>query len=70
MSAFANNRLLICTSVKPKVAAREQAKAAELAPYIQAALARKQVMPALADDEIPIVRASVKKLQINQNAAE
>lgn len=39
-------------------AEREAEKARELAPYIEAALARKQWMPALADDEIPIVAAS------------
>ena len=42
---------------------REAAKAAELAPYVQAALERKQVMPALADGEIPVVRASVERAQ-------
>jgi alkanesulfonate monooxygenase SsuD/methylene tetrahydromethanopterin reductase-like flavin-dependent oxidoreductase (luciferase family) len=40
--------------------AREAAKAKELAPYIEAALARKQWMKPLADDEIPVVKASVK----------
>jgi alkanesulfonate monooxygenase SsuD/methylene tetrahydromethanopterin reductase-like flavin-dependent oxidoreductase (luciferase family) len=37
---------------------REARKAKTLAPYIERALARKHWMPALADDEIPIVRAS------------
>ena len=37
---------------------REAAKADALAPYVQAALERKQWMPALADEEIPIVFAS------------
>jgi alkanesulfonate monooxygenase SsuD/methylene tetrahydromethanopterin reductase-like flavin-dependent oxidoreductase (luciferase family) len=37
---------------------REANKARELAPFIEAALARKQVMKPLADDEIPIVHAS------------
>ena len=36
----------------------EARKAAELAPYIERALARKQWMPPLADDEIPVVGAS------------
>ena len=49
--------------------ARERAKAEELAPYIEAALARKPVMPALADDEIPIVRAAVKKVEINERVS-
>jgi alkanesulfonate monooxygenase SsuD/methylene tetrahydromethanopterin reductase-like flavin-dependent oxidoreductase (luciferase family) len=52
-----------------RVAAREAAKAAELAPFIEAALARKTWMKPLADDEIPIVRASVAKAQVNQTAA-
>ena len=47
---------------------REQAKAAELAPYIDAALARKPWMPSLADDEIPIVRASVKQVEVNRGS--
>jgi alkanesulfonate monooxygenase SsuD/methylene tetrahydromethanopterin reductase-like flavin-dependent oxidoreductase (luciferase family) len=37
---------------------REAKKAAELAPYIEQALARKRRMPEIADEEIPIVRAS------------
>lgn len=37
---------------------REAEKAAELAPYIEAALARKQRMQPLEDDEIPVVYAS------------
>jgi len=37
---------------------REAKKAAELAPYIEAALARKQKMQPLADDDIPMVMAS------------
>jgi alkanesulfonate monooxygenase SsuD/methylene tetrahydromethanopterin reductase-like flavin-dependent oxidoreductase (luciferase family) len=40
--------------------AREAAKAQELAPYIAAALKRKNWMKPLADDEIPVVKASVK----------
>ena len=43
--------------------ARQAAKDAELAPYVEAALARKQWMKPLADDEIPVVKASVKKAQ-------
>ncbi len=45
-------------------AAKAEAKAAELAPYIEAALARKTFMQPLAEDEIPVVRASVKAAQI------
>jgi len=48
---------------------REAAKQVELAPYIEAALARKQWMQPLADDEIPVVRASVKKAQTSGSFA-
>jgi alkanesulfonate monooxygenase SsuD/methylene tetrahydromethanopterin reductase-like flavin-dependent oxidoreductase (luciferase family) len=49
---------------------RERAKAEELAPYIDAALARKQVMPALADVDIPVVRASVKRVEVNRGSLD
>ncbi len=49
---------------KPGVAAREARKADDLAPFIAAALARKLWMKPLADDEIPVVRASVAKAQV------
>ena len=42
-------------------AARLAKKEAELTPFYEAALARKQWMKPLADDEIPVVRASVAK---------
>jgi len=48
---------------------RERAKAQELAPYVEAALARKQVMQPLADADIPIVRASVKRVELNRDAS-
>jgi alkanesulfonate monooxygenase SsuD/methylene tetrahydromethanopterin reductase-like flavin-dependent oxidoreductase (luciferase family) len=51
-----------------EVESRERAKAEDLAPYIEAALARKQVMAPLADADIPIVRASVKHVEINKEA--
>ncbi|MDX5366773.1 MAG: LLM class flavin-dependent oxidoreductase [Alphaproteobacteria bacterium] len=51
---------------KAEVAAREARKQAELAPYIEAALKRKNWMKPLADHEIPVVQASVKKAQVNQ----
>lgn len=51
---------------KAEVAEREERKAKELAPYVEAALARKNWMKPLADDEIPVVRASVAKAQVNQ----
>ena len=43
--------------------ARQEKKDAELAPYVEAALARKQWMQPLADEDIPVVRASVAKAQ-------
>ncbi len=49
-------------------AAREARKAEELAPYVDAALKRKQTMKPLADDEIPVVRASVKQVELNRSA--
>jgi alkanesulfonate monooxygenase SsuD/methylene tetrahydromethanopterin reductase-like flavin-dependent oxidoreductase (luciferase family) len=51
-----------------KSAERERRKAEELAPFIDKALARKQRMPALADADIPVVRASVAKPIVNQSA--
>ena len=54
---------------KAEAAEREAQKAEALAPYIEAAMKRKVRMQPLADDEIPIVRASVAKAQINQGAA-
>jgi len=49
--------------------ARERSKAEELAPYIEAALARKQWMEPIADDDIPVVRASVKHVEVNRGDA-
>lgn len=43
--------------------AREADKAAALAPFIDAALARKQWMMPLDDDDIPVVEAAVEKAQ-------
>ena len=47
---------------------REANKAKELAPYIEAALARKQRMAPLNKDEVPVVRASVARAQVNQGS--
>jgi alkanesulfonate monooxygenase SsuD/methylene tetrahydromethanopterin reductase-like flavin-dependent oxidoreductase (luciferase family) len=59
---------LFAAEVMPEFAGRraekEQAKAEELAPYVEAALGRKEWMQPLADDEIPIVAAAVKKAQV------
>ena len=51
-----------------QAADREARKAAELASYIEAALARKTWMPPLADEDIPVVKASVVRAQINETA--
>ena len=48
---------------KAEAAAREARKAEELAPYIAAALKRKQWMQPLAEHEIPVVKASVERAQ-------
>jgi alkanesulfonate monooxygenase SsuD/methylene tetrahydromethanopterin reductase-like flavin-dependent oxidoreductase (luciferase family) len=54
----------------PKAAERERRKAEELAPYIEKALARKKLMPPIADADIPIVRASVAMPVVNEQASE
>ncbi|MAU62538.1 LLM class flavin-dependent oxidoreductase [Parvibaculum sp.] len=54
---------------KAEVAAREARKREELAPYIEAALKRKNWMKPLEDHEIPVVQASVKKAQVNQGTS-
>ena len=43
-----------------EVQEREAKKAKELAPYIEAALARKTLMQAPSKDETPVVKAAVK----------
>jgi alkanesulfonate monooxygenase SsuD/methylene tetrahydromethanopterin reductase-like flavin-dependent oxidoreductase (luciferase family) len=55
----------VMADFKAEVAAREKKKALELAPYIAAAMARKKYMKPLTDDEIPVVKASVQRAQIN-----
>ncbi|WP_309604013.1 LLM class flavin-dependent oxidoreductase [Phenylobacterium sp.] len=50
---------------KAQVAEREAKKAAELAPFLEAAMARKVWMAPLAESEIPVVPASRKTAQIN-----
>ncbi len=50
---------------KAEAAEREARKAKDLAPYIAAAMGRKKWMKPLADDEIPVVKASVQRAQIN-----
>ena len=55
---------LFAGTVMPEFArdaeAREAAKAAELAPFIEAALARKTYMQPLAEADVPVVKASVR----------
>jgi hypothetical protein len=53
---------------KAEAAAREARKAEELAPYIAAALERKQWMKPLADHEIPVVKASADRAQFARGA--
>lgn len=50
---------------KADAAAREARKAAELAPYLEAAMARKTWMKPLEDHEIPVVPASRPRAEIN-----
>lgn len=54
---------------KQEAAAREAKKQAELAPYIEAALKRKNWMRPLERDEVPVVKASVKQAQVNQSSS-
>lgn len=54
---------------KARQAEKAARKAAELAPYIEAALARKQWMPALTEAEVPLVRASKPGVEINRGSA-
>jgi alkanesulfonate monooxygenase SsuD/methylene tetrahydromethanopterin reductase-like flavin-dependent oxidoreductase (luciferase family) len=53
----------VMPAFKAEAAAREARKAQELAPHIAAALKRKTWMKPLADDEIPVVKASVERAQ-------
>ena len=50
---------------KADVEAREAKKRADLAPWIEAALARKKWMQPMAPGEVPVVRASVPQAQFN-----
>ncbi|HEX4712648.1 hypothetical protein [Phenylobacterium sp.] len=53
---------------KAEVAEREARKAAELAPYIAAAMGRKRWMKPLADEDIPVVPASRARAQISETS--
>ena len=64
---------LFAAEVMPEFAAdeaeRQHRKAVDLAPFIQAALARKTWVQPLADADIPVVRASVAKAQTSGSLA-
>ena len=53
---------------KAEAEKREARKAADLAPYIAAALKRKSWMKPLSDDEIPAVKASAERAQFSRGA--
>ncbi len=59
LELFANE---VMPEFKADAAEREKAKAEELAPYIEAALKRKQFMRPLADDEIPVYKSLGRKI--------
>ena len=50
-------RFWVMLEFQAREAEREKRKRAELAPYVEAAMARKQVLRPLADDEIPVHEA-------------
>ena len=54
---------------KADAAVREARKASDLAPHIAAAMKRKTWMQPLADDDIPVVKASVVRAEVNQGAS-
>ncbi|HTW36293.1 MAG TPA: LLM class flavin-dependent oxidoreductase [Rhizomicrobium sp.] len=66
LELFANT---VMSEFKADVAAREARKREALAPFIAAALKRKNWMHPLADSEIPVVQASVSKAQIGGGLA-
>jgi len=51
---------------RSKADAREARKQEELRPWIEKALARRAMRPPLADEEIPVVKASRAKAEVNQ----
>ncbi|WP_293900959.1 LLM class flavin-dependent oxidoreductase [Phenylobacterium sp.] len=56
----------VMPAFKAEVAEREAKKAADLEPYLEAAMARKKWMKPLADADIPVVPASRQKAQVNE----
>jgi alkanesulfonate monooxygenase SsuD/methylene tetrahydromethanopterin reductase-like flavin-dependent oxidoreductase (luciferase family) len=57
----------VMPAFKARTAKREAEKAEELAPHIAAAMARKKWLAPLVDDEIPVVKASVPRAQVNES---
>lgn len=57
----------VMPAFKSEVEAREAKKHAELAPWVEAALARKNWMQPLGAGEVPVVQASVPQAQFNQS---
>jgi alkanesulfonate monooxygenase SsuD/methylene tetrahydromethanopterin reductase-like flavin-dependent oxidoreductase (luciferase family) len=58
----------VMPAFKSEVEAREAKKRAGLAPWVEAALARKKWMQPLGADEVPVVQASVPQAQFNQSS--
>jgi hypothetical protein len=59
----------VAPEFRTEAAAREARKQAELAPFIERAMARKRWMRPLAPEEVPVVGASRAKAEVNQPAA-
>ena len=58
----------VMPAFKSEVEAREAKKRAELAPWVEAALARKKWMQPLGAGEVPVVQASVPQAQFNRSS--
>jgi alkanesulfonate monooxygenase SsuD/methylene tetrahydromethanopterin reductase-like flavin-dependent oxidoreductase (luciferase family) len=56
----------IAPEFQREAAARDEQKRRELAPFVERALARKQWMRPLGDDDIPLVTASRAKAEVNR----
>ncbi len=67
LELFANE---VMPEFKAQADERERAKAAELEPYIEAALARKSYMKTLDDDEIPVFKSLGRKISEESATAE
>src|SRR5262249_17920570 len=60
----------VAPEFRAEAAAREDAKRAELAPFVARAVARKRWMAPLAEDAIRVVTASRAKAEVNQATLE